>query len=112
MEFEDLQTFIKRRKAKKEREQEEWKQRKIDHYFKKIKKEKDCSREVVPYDGDDEEDPPSEIIVNPVKFAESKAIASASNEVPSKLRKLQRNYLKGGKPHQMCVRKPGGKLHP
>ena len=84
MEFEDLQTFVKRRKAKKECEREEHKQRKIDHYFKKIKKEKDCSREVVPYDGDDEEDPPSEIIVNPVEFAESKAIASASNEVPSK----------------------------
>ena len=90
MEFEDLQTFIKRRKAKKEHEREERKQRKIDHYFKKIKKEKDCSREVVPYDGDDEEDPPSEIIVNPVEFAESKAIASASNEVPSKFKETSK----------------------
>ena len=50
------------------------------------KKEKDCSREVIHYDGDDEEDPATEIIVNPVELAESKAIASASNEVPSKFK--------------------------
>ena len=90
MEFEDLETFVKRRKAKKECEREEWKQRKIDHYFKKIMKEKDCSIEVVPYDGNDEEDPPSEIIVNPVQFTESKAIASASNEVPSKFKETSK----------------------
>ena len=45
---------------------------------------------MVPYDGDDEEDPPSEIIVNPVEFAESKAIASASNEVPSKFKETSK----------------------
>ena len=45
---------------------------------------------MVPYDGDDEEDPPSEIIVNPVKFAESKAIVSASNEVPSKFKETSK----------------------
>ena len=45
---------------------------------------------MVPYDGDDEEDQPSEIIVNPVKFVESKAIASASNEVPSKFKKTSK----------------------
>ena len=90
MEFEDLQTFVKRRKAKKEHEREERKQRKIDHYFKKIKKEKDCSREVVPHDGDDEDDPPSEIIVNPFEFAESKAIVSALNEVPSKFKETSK----------------------
>ena len=44
---------------------------------------------MVPYDGDDE-DLPSEIIVNPVEFAESKAIASASNEVPSKFKETSK----------------------
>ena len=37
-EFEDLDTFIKKRKDKKLRECEEKKQRKIDHFFKRIKK--------------------------------------------------------------------------
>ena len=87
MEFEDLQTFVKRRKAKKEREREECKQRKIDHYFKKIKKEKDRHTEVVLYDGDDEADPATEIIVNAVELPQSKAIASSSNKVPSKFKK-------------------------
>ena len=45
---------------------------------------------MVPYDGDDEEDLPSEIIVNPVEFAESKAIVSASNEVPSKFKETSK----------------------
>ena len=45
---------------------------------------------MVPYDGDDEEDPPSETIVNPVEFAESKEIASASNEVPSKFKETSK----------------------
>ena len=58
--------------------------------FEDLQKEKDCSREVVPYDGDDEEDLPSEIIVNPVEFAESKAIVSASNEVPSKFKETSK----------------------
>ena len=53
MEFEDLQTFIKRQKEKKQHEREERKQRKIDHYFKKIKKEKDVNENMVHYDGDD-----------------------------------------------------------
>ena len=39
---------------------------------------------MVHYDGDDEEDAPTEIIVNPVEFADCKAIASVSNKVPSK----------------------------
>ena len=90
MEFEDLQTFIKRRKAKKEREWEERKQRKIDHFFKKIKKEKDCSRQVEHYDGDDEEEQPNEIIVNPVEFGDSKAIGSSSNEAPPKLKETSK----------------------
>ena len=90
MEFEDLQTFVKRQKAKKECEREERKQRKIDHYFKKIKKENDCSREVVHYDGNDEEDQPTEIIVNPVKFGDSNAIASSSNEVPPKFKETSK----------------------
>ena len=68
---------------------------------------------MVPYDGNDEEDPPSEIIVNPVQFAESKAIASASNEVPTKFKETSKELSETCvKPHQMCVRKPGGKLHP
>ena len=45
---------------------------------------------MVPYDGDDEEDLPSEIMVNPVQFAESKAIASASNEVPTKFKETSK----------------------
>ena len=45
---------------------------------------------MVPYDGDDEEDPPSEIILNPVDFAESKAIVSALNEVPSKFKETSK----------------------
>ena len=45
---------------------------------------------MVPYDGNDEEDLPSKIIVNPVKFAESKAIASASNELPSKFKETSK----------------------
>ena len=45
---------------------------------------------MVPYDGDDEEDLPSEIMVNPVQFAESKAIASASNEVPAKFKETSK----------------------
>ena len=45
---------------------------------------------MVHYDGEDEEDLPTEIIVNPVEFADSKAIASASNEVPSKFRETSK----------------------
>ena len=89
--FIDLTSSSCRRSLRDERpikecEWEERKQRKIDHYFKKRKKEKDCRREVIHYDGDDEEDPATEIIVNPVELAESKAIVSASNEVPSKFK--------------------------
>ena len=84
MEFEDLQTFVKRRKEKKQREREERKQRKIDHYFKKIKKEKDVNENVVHYDGDDEEDGQNVLIVNPVQFGKCKAISTASNEAPGK----------------------------
>ena len=90
MEFEDLKTFVKRQKAKKEREREARKQRKIDHFFKKIKKEKDCSREVVHYDGDDEEEWPKEVIVNPVEFEKSKEIPSPSNEAPPKLKETSK----------------------
>ena len=42
------------------------------------------------YDGDDEEDPPTEIIVNPVQFGDSKAIASSSNEVPPKFKETSK----------------------
>ena len=84
MEFEDLQTFVERRKEKKECEREERKQRKIDHYFKKIKKEKDVNENVVHYDGDDEEDGANVLIVNPVQFGNCKPISTASNEAPGK----------------------------
>ena len=66
---------------------------------------------MVPYDGDDEEDPPSEIIVNPVEFVESKAIVSASNEVPPKFKETSKE-LSEMQETSSCMRKPGGKLHP
>ena len=44
--FEDLETFIKRRKEKKVRECELRKQHKVDQYFKIIKKEKPAVNEV------------------------------------------------------------------
>ena len=85
MEFEDLQTFVKRRKEKKLREQEERKQLKIDHFFKKIKKEKDSSKDMPLYDGDDEEDSQNHVIVNPVEVEITKEILNSSNEGDSKL---------------------------
>ena len=85
MEFEDLQTFVKRRKKKKLREREERKQRKIDHFFKKIKKEKDSSKDMPLYDGDDEEDSQNHVIVNPVEVEITKEIPNSSNEGDSKL---------------------------
>ena len=54
--FEDLESFIKRRKEKKVREHELRKQQKIDQYFKIIKKEKPAVKEVTTYDGDDKSD--------------------------------------------------------
>ena len=42
------------------------------------------------YDGDDEEDLPTEINLNPVKFADKKPIASASNEVPSNFKETSK----------------------
>ena len=71
-------------RKKKQREREERKQRKIDHYFKKIKKEKDVNKNVVHYDGDDEEDGQNVLIVNPVQFGKCKPISTASNEAPGK----------------------------
>ena len=85
MEFEDLQTFVKRHKAKKTREREERKQWKIDQFFKRIKKEKDCTKEVTNYDGDDEEDRQNVVIVNPVEVQSTKSIDKSSHEAHEKL---------------------------
>ena len=60
---------------------------------------------MVHYDGDDEEDPPTEIIVNPVEFADSKAIASASNEVHSKFKETSKELSERQKTSSdVCVK--------
>ena len=59
-------------------------------FLQKNKERKDCSRQVEHYDGDDGEERQNEIIVNPVKFGDSKAIGSSSNEAPPKLKETSK----------------------
>ena len=45
---------------------------------------------MVHYDGDDEEERPNEIIVNPVQFGDSKETATSSNEAPGKFKETSK----------------------